>query len=97
MKKIYQISILFFLLLFSSQVLALDPEQFIKGTIETTLDIAKIAAGIIIIIGGYFMITSTGDPHKFETGKKTLLYGGIGLLLILIADKLAEEIMGIIG
>lgn len=70
------------------------------GTLEKILitvknflfNLASIIAIIFIIIGGYQMITASGDPKKFETGKTTLLYAAIGLIVILIAEYIVDWI-----
>jgi len=74
----------------------LDVGQMIEDIINFVIKIVIVGAGIIIIIGGYFMMTSAGDPQKFERGKKTLLYGAIGFILVFAAKELAEGIMKII-
>jgi hypothetical protein len=68
----------------------------IKEAIDFVINIVIICAGIIIIIGGYLMMTSAGNPEKFEKGKKTLLYGAIGFILVFAAKELAEEIIRIV-
>jgi len=71
-------------------------EQMIKDIINFVINIVTICAGIIIIIGGYLMVTSAGNPEQFEKGKKTLLYGAIGFILVFAAWELATEILQII-
>jgi len=71
-------------------------EAIINDAINFVINIVIICAGIIIIIGGYLMVTSAGNPEQFEKGKKTLLYGAIGFILIFAARELAEGIMNII-
>jgi hypothetical protein len=95
MKKFLKFLIPIGLLSFANIVFAQgDVSQLVKEIIDYIITIVEIGAGIIIIVGGYFMITSAGDPQKFEKGKKTLLYGAIGFLLVFIADQLASEILG---
>ncbi len=40
---------------------------------------------LIVIIGGFQMIFSGGDPAKFARGQKTIMYGAIGLTIILLS------------
>jgi hypothetical protein len=47
---------------------------------------------VFMIIGGYQMLTSAGDPKKFEQGKTTLLYAAIGFIVILIARSIVSWI-----
>ncbi|MEK7629941.1 MAG: pilin [Patescibacteria group bacterium] len=44
---------------------------------------APIAVGMIVW-GAFQMIFAAGDPEKFKTGKKTILYTLIGYAIILI-------------
>jgi hypothetical protein len=68
----------------------------INKVINSVINIAMAGAGIIIIVGGYLMVTSAGNPEQFERGKKTLLYGAIGFILIFAARELAQGIINII-
>jgi hypothetical protein len=59
--------------------------------------IAIPLCGIIILIGGFQMMTAAGDPEKFSKGKKTLLYAVIGFAVILIAGSVATLIKNAFG
>jgi uncharacterized protein with GYD domain len=59
---------------------------------EKLASVGYIVCAIFMIWGGYQMVTSAGDPKKFEIGKTALLYAAIGLIVILVADKLANFI-----
>jgi ABC-type spermidine/putrescine transport system permease subunit II len=97
MRKEFKILIPIGLLLLANFALAqVDIEQMIEDIINFVINIVIICAGIIIIIGGYLMVTSAGNPEQFEKGKKTLLYGAIGFILVFAARELAEGIMNII-
>ncbi len=50
---------------------------------------------IMILIGGYMMVTSGGNSEKFGTGKKTILYAAIGFAVILLAKGVAMIIQSI--
>ena len=47
--------------------------------------IIGIVAVIMIILGGFTLMTSSGDPGKVKKGKDTILYGVIGLVVALLA------------
>ena len=70
--------------------------RLIESVVEYVMNIVIVGAGIIIIIGGYLMVTSAGNPEQFKKGQKTLLYGAIGFILVFAAKELAEEIMKIV-
>ncbi len=59
--------------------------------------IAIPLCGIIILIGGFQMMTAAGDHEKFSKGKKTLLYAAIGFVVILIAGSVAALIQNVFG
>lgn len=48
--------------------------------------IAGPILGIIVIIGGFQMLTARDNETQFVKGKKTVTYAAIGFAVILIAD-----------
>lgn len=42
-------------------------------------------AAIMVLWGGFQIMTAAGDPEKFATGRKTILYAAIGFVVILAA------------
>lgn len=50
--------------------------------------IAGIAAIIIMIAGGLMFVTSNGDASKAGTARNTILYAGIGLVVIAMAQTI---------
>jgi type IV secretory pathway VirB2 component (pilin) len=65
----------------------------IKDTLKT---LGYVVCAIFIIIGGYQMITASGNPQKFDTGKRTLLFAAIGFIIILAADKIVDFLRSIV-
>jgi hypothetical protein len=57
--------------------------------------IAIPLCGILILVGGFQMMTAAGDPEKFSKGKKTLLYTVIGFVVVLLAGSVAALIQGV--
>ena len=47
---------------------------------------------IMVLVGGFQMVTAAGDPAKFSTGRKTILYAVIGFAVILIAGGVSTLI-----
>jgi hypothetical protein len=51
-----------------------------------------ITIGVIALIagagGGFYFLTSGGDPEKIRTAKKIITYALIGLLIVLLASAL---------
>ena len=59
--------------------------------------IAIPLCGIMILVGGFQMMTSAGDPEKFSTGKKTLLYAVVGFIVVLLSGSVAKLIQSAFG
>jgi len=62
---------------------------------EFLLYLAAPIAAIMVLIGGFMMITARGDPEKFSKGKKTLLYAAIGFVAVLAANAVAPLIQSL--
>lgn len=60
-------------------------EEIIENVINFFFTIALIICPLIIIVGGFMMVTSGGDPGKVETGKKMVYYALIGLGIVVLA------------
>lgn len=54
----------------------------ITNVVNILLAIIGLIAAIFVIWGGFQYITSGGDEGKAESGKKTILYAIVGLLII---------------
>ena len=68
----------------------------VLGYITTfLLAIAAPICGIMVVWGGFQMITARGNPEKFSKGKKTLLYAAIGFVVILFASSVVPLIKSI--
>lgn len=86
--------------------------QTIKGPLENITTVGDlvskllgfaIPAGAIILLvimiwGGYDIITSQGSPEKWKTARSKITYGVIGFILLAVAfllTKLVETIFGL--
>ena len=72
-----------------------------RGIISALLPILFTFAGIILFVmiiwGGFEMITGATDPKKQEAGKQRITAGIIGFLLIFSAYWLAQLVQTIVG
>ena len=68
-----------------------------SNTLQTVLNwifgIIGIVAVIMIILGGFSLMTSSGDPGKVKKGKDTILYGIIGLVVALLAFAIVNFVL----
>ena len=71
------------------------------GTIGVILNIVYSIIGIIavvmVILGGISYATSQGDPGKVKKGKDTILYGIIGLVIVIMAFAITQFVLTAIG
>ena len=54
-------------------------------------------APLMIIVAGFFYVTSAGDMKKIDTAKNIIMYTVIGLVIILLAKGLTSVLRGILG
>lgn len=54
--------------------------------------IAIPIVGIMVVVGGFQIMTAGGDPEKYKTGKKTILYAAIGFAVVLLAESVVTII-----
>ena len=59
--------------------------------------IATPICGIMVVWGGFQMITARGNPEKFSEGKKTLLYAAVGFAVIVLAGGAAQLIKSVLN
>ena len=68
------------------------------GRITGLLVIVAIpVATLMIIVGAFQILSAGGDPKKFETGKKTIIYSIVGIAILFLADlfvTLVKELLG---
>jgi len=59
--------------------------------------IVPALAVIGFVVAGIIMITSGGDPAKFNRGKSAMLAIAVGLMIVYLAWAIVELFIGIIG
>jgi len=59
--------------------------------------IGIVGLGFVILIGAFQMVFSGGDPVKFDRGKKTIIYGAVGLAIILLSRMIVAIISSVLG
>ena len=66
----------------------------LTGQISLILNAVYVVAVIMIIIGGVNYATSQGDPTKIKKAKDTILYGIVGLVIVLMAFAITAFVLG---
>lgn len=62
--------------------------------VNTMLVVLGMAAVVMIVIGGVYYATSGGDAAKIKTGKETILYAVVGLIVALLAFAIVNFVIG---
>lgn len=70
-----------------------DLNDMIKSVLNWVFGIIGIVAVIMIIMGGFNMMISSGDPGKVKKGKDTILYGIIGLVIAILAFAIVNFVI----
>lgn len=69
-----------------------DPASFIKKLFAILLSLSGGVALILIIISGYRLMTSSGNPEKVQAAQETLTSAIVGLLFVLFSLVILEVI-----
>ena len=72
----------------------LDPGYDI---IDKIVIFSAVIAVVMIIVSGYTLITSSGNPEKVERGQKTLSAAIIGIILIYLVSIIIKYILTQLG
>jgi len=57
----------------------------IGGIMNFFLEFVGLVAVLILIYGGFKMITSAGDQEQFSSGRQMIIYAVIGIVVIVIS------------
>jgi hypothetical protein len=71
-----------------------DPVGFVEAIYTWGLMLISFVAIIFIIIGGYFIMASRGDPEKIQLGKSFIYYSIAGVLLAILGFVFIEIVTG---
>ena len=94
-----------YLNLFADSPIKLNASDIKAPTVSATGDTLRAGLGtvylwagivcvIVIIIGGLRYTTSAGDSSGIQSAKNTILYGIVGLVIILTAAAITQFITG---
>jgi predicted small integral membrane protein len=71
--------------------------QVVGSITKYLILIAIPLTAIMVLVGGFQMITASGDPEKFSKGRKTLMYAAIGFAIVILASGVAAIIQSFLG
>ena len=68
----------------------------ISVVINVIIGIIGLVAVVVVILGGFQYMTSSGDSTKVKKAKDTILYGIVGLVIALLAYAIVNFVLGAI-
>ncbi len=75
-----------------------DLNKMIATILNVIFGVIGIVAVIYIILGGIHYTTSEGDSQKTQKAKSTIMYGIIGLVVVLLAFAIVNFVLnGLMG
>lgn len=66
----------------------------LDGVLDTVYWAAGLMAVVMIIIGGLMYILSDGNAQKITRAKDIILYGVVGLVIVLVAFVITNFVIG---
>lgn len=70
-------------------------ENFIRSVIKVITGLAGLVATGFFVIGGFGYITSSGNPEHLDRSKRTLLWSGIGLAIVIAAFVMSNIVVSL--
>ncbi|MBL7021955.1 hypothetical protein ISR92_01365 [Patescibacteria group bacterium] len=67
-----------------------DLDVVVQEIIKVILGFLGLIAVVIILVGGFFWMTAGGNEDNVKKGRKWIINGVIGLLIVLSAYAIAE-------
>lgn len=72
------------------------PTLLLDKIFTNGLDLLAVLMPILVIIGAFQMMFSSGDPEEFAKGRKTIVYAAIGFALVISAKGITAIIKSIL-
>lgn len=69
-------------------------DGFAKDVLAIVFGIAGAVAVLIMVIGGFNITKSNGDPEAIAKGKKTVVYALVGLAVCISAEVIVAFVLG---
>ena len=70
-----------------------DLKDNVINILNVIIGALGIVAVVVIILGGVTYMTSSGDANKVKKAKDTILYGVIGLIVVVLAAAIVNFVV----
>lgn len=67
-------------------------QELLKGVLRGITQLAAPVVAIMVLVGGFQIMTARGNEEKVSEGRKTITYAVVGFAIILLADAVASII-----
>lgn len=71
-----------------------DPNTALVNILSTVYFWAGVTAVIIMILAGYFYVTSGGNPSSTKRAREAIIYSVVGLVVIILAFTITQFVLG---
>jgi hypothetical protein len=72
-------------------------QDLIEAIVNFLFYLSLVLGPMVIVIAGYFFVTSMGDPKKVALARRLVLYAAVGLIIIMSAKGIINVIKEVIG
>jgi len=71
-----------------------DPNAVLTNVTNTVYMVAGIVCVVVIIVAGFFYVTSAADASQVKRAKNAIIGACVGLIVILMAFTLTQFVIG---
>ena len=72
-------------------------QDIVDNLLDFIFKIAVVLVPLIVVFGGFLVLTSAGNMEQFEKGKKTIIWAAVGFGIILLSKGILTIINQILG
>src|SRR3989338_1096355 len=71
--------------------------ELVQKILEALFTLSIPIVSIMVMVGGYYILTAAGNEERLKTGRNTITYAVIGFAVILIANGVVSLIRQLTG
>jgi hypothetical protein len=71
--------------------------ECVQGILNGLIKLAAPVVAVMILVGGFQIMASSGNEEKLKSGKNTIIYAVVGFAIILLASGVTAVIRDAIG
>ena len=78
-----------------------DPSERIASVLRSVISLFSLVVGfvsvIMIMVGGFKYVTSSGDSNSISSAKNTIIYALVGLAVVALAQFIVRFVLAKVG